>query len=108
MESPSIPGISAYHCQQAAEKALKGFLVWNDKPFRKTHDLRELLRQCQATNATFDWFAEAANALTPFAIVTRYPETGPLITDADAEQSIDVAEEIYQFVLDRLPASVHP
>ena len=31
-----------FHCQQAAEKSLKGFLTWNQSPFRRTHDLEEL------------------------------------------------------------------
>ena len=35
-----------FHCQQAVEKSLKSFLVWRDQPFRKTHDLVELARQC--------------------------------------------------------------
>ena len=28
-----------YHCQQAAEKAFKGFLTWHDVPFRRIHEL---------------------------------------------------------------------
>jgi HEPN domain-containing protein len=35
--------LAVYHCQQAAEKALKAILFWNDIPFRKTHDLEELI-----------------------------------------------------------------
>ena len=35
-----------FHCQQAVEKALKSFLVWRDRPGRKTHDLVELTRLC--------------------------------------------------------------
>ncbi len=27
-----------YHCQQAVEKTLKGFLVLHGKPFEKIHD----------------------------------------------------------------------
>ncbi len=38
--------IVAYHYQQSAEKALKGFLVWHDVPFRKTHDLEDVLAAC--------------------------------------------------------------
>jgi HEPN domain-containing protein len=30
-----------YHCQQSAEKSLKGYLTWHDIPFRKTHNLKE-------------------------------------------------------------------
>ena len=35
-----------FHCQQAAEKALKGFLTWHERPFRRTHSLEELGEQC--------------------------------------------------------------
>ena len=35
-----------FHAQQSAEKYLKAFLVRHKIPFRKTHDLRDLRRQC--------------------------------------------------------------
>jgi HEPN domain len=38
----SLRGVAAYHCQQAAEKLIKGLLVLAATPFRKTHDLDEL------------------------------------------------------------------
>jgi HEPN domain-containing protein len=41
MEPPS-PGNAAYHCQQAAEKTMKGLLVAAGVGFRKIHDLDEL------------------------------------------------------------------
>jgi HEPN domain-containing protein len=40
--SPPLLAPFVFHCQQAAEKVLKGFLVWHDIPFRKTHDLGEI------------------------------------------------------------------
>jgi HEPN domain-containing protein len=39
---PPAHGGAAYHCQQAAEKLLKGFLVLADIDFRRTHDLDTL------------------------------------------------------------------
>jgi hypothetical protein len=36
---------AAYHCQQAAEKAIKAYLVYHDVRFEKTHDLDVLLSQ---------------------------------------------------------------
>jgi HEPN domain-containing protein len=32
-----------YHCQQAAEKAVKGFLTFHRKRFEKTHDIERLI-----------------------------------------------------------------
>ena|SRR2546426_7024242 len=39
-----------FHCQQAAEKALKGFLTWHDRPFRKTHSIEEIGEQSLAVD----------------------------------------------------------
>lgn len=35
--APPLLGDATFHCQQAVEKALKGFLTWHDRVFRKTH-----------------------------------------------------------------------
>lgn len=35
--SPPLRDVAAFHWQQAAEKALKAFLTWHHRPFRKTH-----------------------------------------------------------------------
>jgi HEPN domain-containing protein len=43
---------SARDCQQAAEKALKGFLTWHGRPFRKTHNLEEIGEQCLVLDLT--------------------------------------------------------
>jgi HEPN domain-containing protein len=40
--NPPAYGVAAYHCQQAAEKLVKGLLVAASTPFRKTHDMDEL------------------------------------------------------------------
>jgi predicted nucleotidyltransferase len=41
---------AVFHAQQAAEKALKGFLAWHGVPFRKTHSREELGAQCEAVD----------------------------------------------------------
>ena len=38
-----------YHCQQAAEKSFKAFLVFKNHPVLKTHDLIKLLELCILT-----------------------------------------------------------
>ncbi len=39
---PPLRASAAFHCQQAVEKLLKGFLVLAAKRFRKTHSLAQL------------------------------------------------------------------
>ena len=40
---PPIFDVAVYHCQQAAEKALKAYLVFYDQRVAKTHDVGLLL-----------------------------------------------------------------
>jgi HEPN domain-containing protein len=54
-----------YHCQQAAEKSLKGYLVSRDQAFTKTHEIEPLLRQAAQSESRSMKFAEAAAALSP-------------------------------------------
>jgi HEPN domain-containing protein len=41
---------ATFHCQQAAEKALKAFLVWRAVPFDRVHNLTYLLDLCEVAN----------------------------------------------------------
>ena len=40
---PPFYDIAVYHCQQAAEKAVKAFLVHHGTPYEKTHDINNFL-----------------------------------------------------------------
>ncbi len=44
---------AAYHCQQAAEKAIKGFLLFHDVRFEKTHDIEVLVSQASEVDSSF-------------------------------------------------------
>jgi HEPN domain-containing protein len=36
---PVVLDAAVFHCQQAAEKALKAFLIWKAVPFDRVHNL---------------------------------------------------------------------
>lgn len=93
---------AAYHAQQAAEKALKGFLAAHEQPFPKTHDLLLLVTQCQNIDQDFTHFLSTARTLTPYAVRFRYPG-GPLEPEASAAQeAFQLASELVQFVRMRM------
>jgi HEPN domain-containing protein len=90
LDSP-LTDISVYHCQQAAEKALKAYLVQQDISFGKTHDLDELVATCETQDPSFPDLAEAAAILTPYAVVFRYPTGQPDPPLSTAMQAIEIA-----------------
>ncbi|CAN5522056.1 HEPN domain-containing protein [soil metagenome] len=99
-----------YHCQQAAEKAIKGYLVFRDTPFEKSHDVVRLIRQAEAFEDRFAEFLEAATLLTPLAWQFRYPTdlVGDEPTRAQFDEARQHAQAIYDFVLNLLPPETHP
>jgi len=102
-DTPPLLDTAAYHCQQAAEKALKGYLTQHDIPFRKTHLLVPLVAECALIDPQFDTLAEAAATLTPFATEFRYPGEGLDPEPADVVEAMQLAQTVVEFVLNRLP-----
>lgn len=94
--------ILAYHCQQAVEKALKGFLTWHGHAFQRTHDLTELLRLCRQVQPGFSQIASTATILTPYAVIFRYPGPATSLTSVEAADALRLAREAIAFVRGRL------
>lgn len=95
---PPLTDIAAYHCQQAAEKALKAYLVQQDASFSKTHDLAELVATCAESDARFTSLSEPAAILTPYAVAFRYPTGQPDPTVAVARQATEMAQSVVEFI----------
>jgi HEPN domain-containing protein len=67
--------IICFHCQQSAEKYLKGYLIFSglEQPPR-IHDLRKLRQLCLEYDEQFDLIADACEALTIYGVQPRYPD----------------------------------
>lgn len=96
--------IVVYHCQQSAEKALKAYLCYRDAIINKTHNLNILLEYCQSLGMNINELWICAETLTPYATEFRYP--GDLLEPEkeDAEEAIEMAIQVYSFVLQNLPS----
>lgn len=82
--------LAAYHCQQAAEKMIKGFLLSQDIEFDKTHNLRILISQAAVAAPSLKHYFDDARRLTPMATCYRYPG-GPMPPDEEEYQDIFTA-----------------
>lgn len=105
MEDPEpLTDIICFHCQQSAEKHLKGFLVYHGIGFARVHDLRYLLNLCQEIDAEFGALDAEIDDLNDYAVEPRYPADLPIYyPKAEARHAIDVARQVIAFVRDRLP-----
>ncbi len=99
-----------YHCQQAAEKAVKAFLVFKGITPEKTHDIRNLTLKAAEHEPRFNELLTFAAELTPYAWEFRYPddlaETYP--TQEEFDEALKQAEAVYDFVLNLLPKEARP
>ena len=99
---------AAYHCQQAAEKAIKGYLLFYDVRFEKSHDIVLLITQAVDIDASFSGFFDAARLLTPLAVEFRYPGDYIEPEFEEFQEAYEAAQALYSFILARLPETAHP
>jgi len=106
--SRGLGEVALYHCQQAAEKALKGYLAFQEQPLMKTHNVTALVAEAQQLDPAFASAVSAADRLTPYATRFRYPPAGAPPTESEVRQAVDDARAVYDLVLSLLPETVHP
>jgi len=99
---PVSTEIVCFHSQQAAEKYLKAFLVYNDQEPQKTHELTELIKQCCMFDADFSVLNQKCKYLMPFAVRTRYP--GGIDPDEnDMKIALTYTGDIIKFTRSKIP-----
>ena len=92
-----------FHCQQAAEKFLKAYIVAYELPFTKTHDLEVLLKACVKKDPDFEKLKMQSRLLTPFYLGARYPDFSSEEYQAEKiKEVLKFAEEIAEFVKEKL------
>lgn len=100
-ESP-LREIVAFHCQQAAEKYLKAFLVRYQVEFPKTHNLRELLDLVARVVPEMAASLEQAVVLTPYGVDIRYPGDFPDVLPGQEVEALELASRVRGAVIARL------
>lgn len=100
--SEPLTDIACFHAQQAAEKYLKAYLLWNDIESPKTHAVEQLVLLAAQKDPEFSRLKDKVVLLTPYAVEARYPEfEEPLLEDA--KEAVRIAEKVRDFVLGKLP-----
>lgn len=94
-------GMACFHAQQAAEKALKAFVVHHDQSIPKVHHLGELLAAVQAIAPDFKRFETKTLTLDQYYVPTRYPDALPG-SRADGQPKLTDAKSALVFVTELL------
>ena len=90
--------ICCYQCQQAVEKILKVYLLFNNTAFPYTHDLENLCNLCADYNNVFKNFIDDCSDLTPYSTQARYPDSIE-INEEEAESALCKAKCILEFCI---------
>ncbi|MEW6069942.1 MAG: HEPN domain-containing protein [Candidatus Thermoplasmatota archaeon] len=84
----------AVHTQQAIEKYLKGFLIYNGWILRKIHDLEELVTEAIKIDKTFSAFLDPCRVISRYYFEIRYPPEAEEYTKEEIKKSLGLAWEI--------------
>lgn len=95
-----VPGADleafCFHAQQAAEKAIKGVLLSRGIRFPYVHDLGALLAIAARNGVTVPEAITAADRLTDYAVLTRYPLPDS-VTEAEHREAVTLARQVVEW-----------
>jgi len=97
---PMILDNACFHCQQAIEKSLKAYLIYNGLDIERTHNIVALLDKC----ADFDSVFGTVDPLdiNAYAVQGRYPDSNLMPSKEEAESYYQLALQIKSLVTERI------
>lgn len=91
-----------FHCQQAIEKYLKGYLISQSTPFKFSHDLIYLLDLITEKDSEFKVYYDILSELQGYAVEIRYPNEMIFLSKEKVEGAIKIAKEIRDVITGKL------
>ena len=76
-----------FHCQKAAEKFLKAYLVANNNSYPILHDLILILEKILSFDSSAEVLRDDLALLMPYAVEIRYPDDWFMPTKEDAKEA---------------------
>ena len=87
-----------FHCQQAVEKYLKAYLIFQSTTYRFSHDLIYLLDLITQKDSDFKGYYDIVSELQGYAIEIRYPNETIYLTNEKVENAMVIAKNIREFI----------
>lgn len=99
---PEYTDSICFHCQQAAEKYLKAYLVFLNMRFEKKHNLSYLLDLINEKEKVSSEFYDILENLEDYAVEVRYPGDWIEIASEDVTEAYETAKKVKEFVLSKI------
>lgn len=91
-----------YHCQLAAEKDLKAYIIYLGLPLNKTHNLSKLIDQIKELDIDILKLQSDVEVLTDYIVTARYPDDSEPITDEESKLAFSVSEKINSYIKNKI------
>ena len=88
-----------FHCQQAVEKYLKAYLIFQSTTFRFSHDLVYLLDLINQNDSDFEEYYDTVSELQGYAVEIRYPNETIHLSNEKVEKAISIAKIVRELVV---------
>jgi HEPN domain-containing protein len=92
IKKQSLTNIATFHCQQAIEKYFKAFILENDKPLTKIHNLLALYGSIKEI-IDFGFDEDVLSTINDIYLESRYPGETGLLDDG----SMPAVEQVNKF-----------
>jgi HEPN domain-containing protein len=92
-----------FHCQQAAEKLLKAYLVAKGETYPISHDLLLILEKILSFDAEAEALRDDLAILMPYAVEIRYPDDWFMPSERDTKEAREAVNHVLNWLKTRLP-----
>jgi len=92
-----------FHCQQAAEKMLKAYLVARGKDYPISHDLLLILEQVLSLDPKAEKLRDTLIILMSYAVEVRYPDYYNVPSAEDTHEARKAAEKVHDWLKQMCP-----
>ena len=102
-QDSDLNNMTAFHCQQCAEKSLKGYILAKSGQALDGHNLPWLCKRAAKIDGSFfQWLDEAAD-LNRCYIETRYPTDIPTeISDPETARLVEMTRKLFFYIAEDL------
>lgn len=103
---PEFLDTVTFHCQQAVEKYLKAYLIFQSTAFLFSHDLIYLLDLISQNDIDFEKYYDVLSELQGYAVEIRYPNQINFLSPDKVENALSIAKEVREFVTMKMNIAV--